>query len=508
MTAAATIEMPPARAAGHVRALSLRLLVTLLFASLAFDNVLLLGLLGYPPLMVGALAIIIPAALGWLCWRMVPAGIGLDASLLLLCLGIAILLLLLGGEGRLFYATNDWQVRDAVLRDLGTHRWPFDYWLRGQAHVLRAPVGMYLVPALLGGANQFARDWALLGHNALVLTLILAIGASLFPDRHARLIALVVFVAFSGLDVIGNMLNQSITGAADWDHIERWGNNFQFSSTITLIFWVPQHAFAGWTAALCVVLWRRGLVPVGLVLASVPLVALWSPFAIFGALPFAIFAGLHALITRRWDGRDVALAATGAITAIPSLLYLHAAADSVGGGLRPPSLFLYLLVIGLEILPFLWPLLRDRTCDRAIVFIAGGWLCIQPVLAIGSQTDFQMRASIVPLAILALSFADWMTRLTGKAARTYAVAIVAIGSVTGAVEIHRSLVSRPSPAPLCSLLGMWPYQTGMAVTPNASYFAPRAALPAYLAPMAPVERAGTDDPDRCWDRPWHQVRNR
>src|SRR4029079_442931 len=61
---------------------------------------------------------------------------------------IAVVLFMLGGEGRFFYANTDWQIRDAVLRDLATNPWPFAYKLNGTAYFLRAPVGMYLLPAL------------------------------------------------------------------------------------------------------------------------------------------------------------------------------------------------------------------------------------------------------------------------------------------------------------------------------------------------------------------------
>ena len=37
------------------------------------------------------------------------------------CFAIGFILLLLGREGRLFYANVDWQVRDAILRDMTVH---------------------------------------------------------------------------------------------------------------------------------------------------------------------------------------------------------------------------------------------------------------------------------------------------------------------------------------------------------------------------------------------------
>ncbi|MET0370169.1 MAG: hypothetical protein ABW039_02205, partial [Sphingobium sp.] len=395
------------RASARTRSLPLRALTAALVALFALDNILLLGLIGQPPLLVAALALILPLALAFVTYRAMPGHCRIGVPTIGLCLLVAALLLLLGGEGRLFHATADWQIRDAVLGDMGRHRWPFDYWLDGRAQLLRAPVGMYLVPALLGGASQLGRDWALLGHNSLILGLLLAQGSALFEGRRARLIALTIFVLFSGLDIVGNLIRQWATGGADWDHIERWSGHYQYSAHITQIFWVPQHALAGWTVALAYLLWRKGLAPVGLFAASMALVALWSPLALLGALPFAAFASLRALLTGAWSRWDVGLGVIAAATTVPALLYLSTDAATVGGGFRPPFLPAYVLILLIEVVPFVLPLLRDRRkgTDRTTVTIAALCLFLMPLWSIGASNDFQMRASIMPLALIALAFA-------------------------------------------------------------------------------------------------------
>ncbi|WP_152639869.1 hypothetical protein [Sphingobium bisphenolivorans] len=481
----------------------LRALAAMLVALFALDNVLLLGLLGQSPSIVAALGLLAPAVLAFLTWKAIGGAHRVSVPTIALCLAVAAILLVLGGEGRLFYATADWQIRDAVLADMGKHRWPFDYWLDGKSQLLRAPVGMYLVPALLGGASQIGRDWALLAHNALVLGLLLAIGSALFEGRRTRWIALIVFVAFSGLDIIGNLINQSATHAANWEHIERWAGGYQYSSHITQIFWVPQHGFAGWTAALTYMLWRKGIAPIGLFAASLPLVALWSPFALFGALPFAIYAGVSVLLSGAWSWRDVLICGIAALLAVPALLYLSADAASVGGGLHPPVAITYVLLLALEVIPFLLPLLRDKAADRPTVLIAGTCLFLMPLWVIGMNNDFEMRASIVPLALLAVAFAEWGSRQQSGGQKAWFILLVALGSVTGFVEMARSFRLAPSPAPRCSLAGAWHRQTGM-VVPHASYFAARSAFPVKIDP---AERVSSTQPARCWDQPWHRLRH-
>lgn len=486
--------------------LSLRTLTAALVVLFALDNVLLLSLLGLSPFLVAALALIVPFALAYLGWRAMPGDRRVSVHTLVLCLAIAVILLVAGGEGRLFYAPPDWQIRDAVLADMGNHRWPFDYWLEGKAQILRAPVGMYLIPALLGGASQVGRDCALLAQNSLILGLLLAQGSILFEGHRARRIALIIFVMFSGLDILGSILSEIATGTANWNHIERWASNYQYSAHITQLFWAPQHAFAGWTAALLYLLWRRKLVPIGLFAASLPLLALWSPLVLFGALPFAAFAGVQTLLTRTWDRRDVALGMIATLLAIPTFLYLSTDATTVGGHLRPPTLLGYVLIMLFEVVPFLLPLLSDRTggTDRTTILIAGLCLFLMPLWVIGVSNDFQMRASIMPLAITALAFANWASRERTSREKAFLTTIIALGSVTGVVEISHAFRFNSSPAPLCSLVGVWDQQAILAV-PYASYFAARDAL---LVPITPIDRVAGKEPAKCWERPWGMVQIR
>lgn len=492
----ASVDAHPAPRAS----VSLRTLTAALVALFAFDNIALLGLLGLSPPVVVALALVLPGALAFLCWKAMRGAARVGLRTLLFCLAIAFVLLVLGGEGRLFYAPPDWQIRDAVLADMGNHRWPFAYGIEGKEQLLRAPVGMYLVPALLGGASQVGRDWTLLAHNGLILGLLLAQGAVLFDGVRARLIALVIFVMFSGFDILGVVLAEAATGDANWNHIERWASNYQYSAHITQLFWAPQHALAGWTVALFYLLWRTGRAPVGLFAASLPLIALWSPLILFGALPFAVFAAIRVLATQDWRARDVLIAMFAVLLAVPALVYLSVDAAAIGAHLRPPTLLGYILILLFEVLPFILPLLSDRTggTDRATILIAGLCLLLMPLWTMGISNDFQMRGSIMPLALVAIAFAQWAGRVDVRGQKMAVVAIMALGSVTGIVEISHAFRFAASPPPLCSLAGAWQRQAISGV-PYASYLAARDAFPVGILPR---DRVGGATPPTCWDRPW------
>ena len=484
-------------------------LVAALLALFALDNVLVLHFFGLPPWATVALAAVVGTGIVACIVRPAAPTFRVPLTTLIAALAFALAFFLLGGEGRLFYATPDWQIRDAVLADLASHDWPFAYSLHGVVYVLRAPLGMYLFPALAGGGS--AHDVALLFSNSVRLGLILAIGSTLYAEPLKRVLALGILALFSGWDALG--LAVSTQGAPQtWDHIENWNFGFQYSSTVTLAFWAPNHALAGWTCALMFFLWRRGDIPVGIFAAAIPLVAIWSPLAIMGAIPFALWAGITVLRGRAFDRRDLALASLALAVALPSLLYERLDAARVGAGPRYPSLDIYFGVLVFEVLPFILLPLRARAIsatDRQTLWIVLACLLLMPLWQIGIGADFQMRASIMPLTLLALAFADWViravnTRPMPKGDVLYALLALAIGAVTPALEVRRALAHGPSPEPRCSLIGVWDKQTGL-IAPRASYLARRSALPGWIG-VVPV-KAGGKDPDHCWDHPWVPVSN-
>ncbi len=414
----------------------------------------------------------------------------------LACFLVALSLLLLSGEGRFFYANVDWQVRFAVLRDMGINPWPFVYTTRPEPDVLRAPIGMFLVPALVFKAlGSRAADMALLLQNATLIALLLALGSQLFPNRRSRLTGLTIFILFSGMDAIGDLLMQGmLTG-----HLEDWAE-IQYSSTITLLFWVPQHAIAGWVGTVGYMLWREGRVPLAPWLALLPLTALWSPLGLMGAMPFVALAGVRALVTRALRLRDFIAPAASLLLSLPSLIYLGAAADDVGFHFQPIPFVQWLLFQSFETLPYLIPLAiagRSTRFGRDSLWLMFAWLMIIPFVQIGWSTDFMMRGSITALALLAVMASDHIVQ-RGERRRWFMV-VIAVGSLTGLAEIRRAMVYPAAPGVRCSFFKAWD-QT-FAAFPKGSYLAPVDKVPALIRPVDPA-RADAREPARCWDGSW------
>lgn len=484
---------------------------------LALDNLLLWRFLNFaPPWLYGvALLALCGACLttGRVVWR--SAWPGPTAQRLALCAVVALALFLLGGEGRFFYANLDWQVRDAVLRDLVVNPWPYAYTKSGTAEVLRAPIGMFLLPALAGKAwGVRAAELILLLQNTLFLTALLGLASTLFESTRCRTIALLVFVLFSGMDIVGQVWTFLRNGIPIPDHLEAWSQGLQFSSHITQAFWVPQHALAGWAGAVLWLLWKQGRLSIGILGATLPLLALWSPLGLMGAMPLAAYAGIAALVQRKVGLRDIAMTAATLVFTAPALLYLSAAGGTVGVRSNPITVKQYLLFETVEVLPYLTIVgvlgFRSRF-GRGTLPIVAACLLLFPFVQVGESLDFVMRASITALAILSILVAEALGGHAEAGAkweapgRAMLILCLLVGSATGMMEIRRSLANPPSPSPRCSFHGAFD-QSFFGAFGKSTYLAPLGALPSAIRPVGAFAQPGVD-PAYCWERPWVAPKN-
>jgi hypothetical protein len=491
--------------------IDLRWLLCFLFGWILTDNLLLLSFLGFSTPATFALILFALSGLFVITKRLSTNALHIEISLrcIALCCLIALGLLLLGGEGRLLFANSDWEIRDALLRDMGMSPWPYAYQIADQVEILRAPIGMYLKPALFGGASQAWRDIALLLCNTVFLGLLFALGSVLFKDTPSRCIGLAVFIFFSGLDILGTLLVSHSGGNPSYDHIEAWLAGVQYSSHITLLFWVPQHALAGWLCAILYLLWERGYVRFSFFLAAVPLLAIWSPLAIMGAVPFALYAGLKSVWHRDVILADILLGALVLAVAIPSLIYLRAGLGDVSSRWQAVPAINFAVLILFEIAPFAIFIIGNSRAigsNRATFGITILLLLLMPHYRIGPGPDFQMRAAIMPIAILAFSMGKLLSgQASEKKREPYLLGIlILIGSTTGLLELARAIRLQPSPPPNCSLIHAYFQQSGL-VAPTSSYFAPVNGLSSRLRPDKPVI-IPPDASRPCWTRNWKTPR--
>jgi hypothetical protein len=404
----------------------------------------------------------------------------ISLKILSICFGVALVGCLLGGQGRLFYATDDWMVRNAVLSDMVSAAWPPAYDWNGEPAILRAPLGIYLVPAFIGKAFGIGvAHFAFLIQNTIVFALIL-FGLTKAPLRgNGRVGIVAFFLLFSGLDVVPSvrsLLANAHTLQPSMFHLDSWAGRIQYSSHVTQLFWVPHHAFAGWVFVVFYLRWRKDLLGAPALAMVFGLCLLWSPLATIGALPFLLFATVVDLLRSRI--RVTSLLAPGCIAAATVPVFLFLIMDS--GAVEKGTFFfesnfwpVYGIFLAVEIGPF-YLILRESPLDRTLteraeLVLVFGLLVLLPLFYVGFSNDLTMRASNPALALLALLvFEEIQLAFAEKRrARIWMTAVVIIGAATPAFEIARSFVLPSERFSTCNLLQAWRHSawTKISMTP-------------------------------------------
>lgn len=362
-----------------------------------------------------------------------------------------------GGTAHFVFSNPDWFVRDAVLHDLVVSPWPVGYGvLDGHESILRAPVAYYLPAALIGkGLGLIAAHLALAAWTAIGASLFLLQVLSLTPSRLtvAMLVATIV-VLFSGLDIIGNLINIGPRFFSIWHigrHLEWWAGSYQYSSMTTQLFWVPNHALGGWLTIGLLCRDRRGT-PLDAVLPVVIVAtALWSPLTTVGVVPFVIWKvfatmardrSLSLLHPRVWaPALIIGVVIAGYLLLDPGSIPKGWTAGNgresvIDGLLRQAQFFLLEAgLIGFAILS----LRRSSQVLLALVILA-----ILPIASFGPGNDLVMRASIPSLVVLmvaaCLAFFDTTPHANARVIKTVLGALLVVGAVTPIQEFARAIM--------------------------------------------------------------------
>lgn len=355
----------------------------------------------------------------------------------------------MGGAGHLFYANPfDWGPRFALVRDLVVAPWPVSYLKGADLLLLRAPLGYYLVPSLLGKmVGVELVDLLLFGWTALGVMIFFLVA---FPRAGfwRSMLAIIAFILASGGDVLG-YAEDYWSLPSPGEHIEWWAKFWQYSSNTTLLFWVPNHTLAAWIATALVLRHAkdRDVLGRGMPLLLAPL-ALWSPLSAVGILPIMFVA-----LARWWSDREFCrilprVLLVCLVTGLPVVLYLtHGIANiqATSIGIRTgansdyfPRMIWFLMVeIGLPAAL----LLASR--PNVLYLVSIGLLVVLPLFSFGGGNDLVMRGSIPALAILWLGLIDKFVLMPvgrGRQLRAMiALAFFSIGSVTSLQEMFRAM---------------------------------------------------------------------
>lgn len=168
-----------------------------------------------------------------------------------------------GGQGGVFYQTSDWNIRNAIFRDLILNPWPVYYPVTDT--MLTYYIGHWLPAAAISRIYLLLTDnvlmawrlgrlllgmWTMLGVFLAMIAMLFHLGQQ--HRGRVQILAALIFVLFSGLDVVGCWIQGwRLPDFLGKLHLEWWSGPYQFSSNTTCLFWVFNQAVAAWVVVLC-----------------------------------------------------------------------------------------------------------------------------------------------------------------------------------------------------------------------------------------------------------------
>ena len=371
------------------------------------------------------------------------------------------------GIGGCFYQNEDHYGRNAIFHDLLNHSWPV--YFEGTPYALDYYVGFWILPALVGKlfAALIGASWLWPAANAalfaqtvwfLALTFLLMLSVVRVQTLGRVCLSLVVFVLFSGMDVLMARYNPEA-----WRHqIEWWAQCYQFSSNTTCLFWVYNQAVPAWLATMLLLAAPEDIGSFALIgLAALP----FSPLPLMGLAVYFVgtalcrlviqirargFArGLWALLCECFTGRNVL-----AVLGLFPVFALYFSANAASGN-APLRFDIYIGSLGLggavkllivfDLIEFacLSLVMGPRFLKSRVFWLTQISLILAPMFKIGYNMDFSMRASIPALCALCVFAIRFLTEehigLRRRVSAALLGVLLAVGAVTPLEEFRRGV---------------------------------------------------------------------
>lgn len=425
----------------------------------------------------------------------------------LLIAGVLIIIwVCLSGIGGVSFQTSDHYWRNTIFDILVSHDWPVRYEVATaegtSVRELIYYIGFWLPAALVGkvlGLHAgfiFQTIWACIG-------CFIAYYLICRKFKNVRLWYLLLFILFSGLDVIGATLlrngipnymyydGQSIYSPLSTTHLE-WWCDYQYSGITTQLFWVFNQTIPAWIATLLLIQRKDNRYRIFIL----GCLLLCSPFPLVGLLPFM----LYWVVKRQKGLFSFENIVGGGITGIVSFLYLRANSASQMHGTNTATLsfpvkYIAAAIVLLIMGGILYYFVKFKSQKKLLylfgaILLVGGlayslhagfdfcvkigvlgvfilleagvyyllvfkyhkkeplyyitfiWLCICPLLTVGAGQDFCMRASVPALLFLYLMVTDTLIQTAKKHSYIHCALIcvvLLIGTITPVHEIYRSI---------------------------------------------------------------------
>ncbi len=376
------------------------------------------------------------------------------------------------GIGGFWYQSADHHWRNAVFRDLINHDWPVHY--QNLNVKLVYYMGFWLPSALIVKAislfcslsrhlsffigNEILFVYATTGLFLVFTNILFALKIKKYSKA---LLAIVIFIFFSGLDIVGvffPFFYDASFNLRDW-HLEWWSYIGQYSSNTTVLFWVFNQGIITWLTVLMFYNNRKKVENYGMIAL---LCFFCAPLPFVGLAVLLIPYFMKTLFTEYkrnkifdYLKRTLSVQNVVSIMFITPIIFLYffsnvKALARGSYGVKPEQttwafwvimcMFIYFIL--LEAGVYLIPIYKQykKNIMYYVIFI---YLFLCPILASGKKVDFCMRTPIPIFVILSLMVMRFLFRKYNfkryKIRYLFLCLCLILGSVTPIFEFARGV---------------------------------------------------------------------
>lgn len=338
---------------------------------------------------------------------------------------------------------SDWPKHYALFNMMTDQTWPPRAEIDGETYSLRYPLSWYVVPSLIGKLlGKWAVPYAAFVWTAAGLFLALRISFRDIANARAQVLACLVFLMFSGADILGYAVTQFRVGPIF--HIEWWAGFAESPSNMTSLSWTPQHAIPAWIATALFLRYPEKSVRNCMVIAAS--LAGWSPFVLIGMAPIVILAIARTGFKQALTPQNI----SALLIFVPVFLFLSRGTDGLPATagwsdqfFTLPK-FLLFLILEFWLIGALVIWANRSTTVPVITCVA--FLTALSLTRVGLYNDLMMRGGIPALGLLAILSAETVVRK--RLASTWPLLIVlAIGAIVPLGEMARGFVEDRIPSP-------------------------------------------------------------
>lgn len=364
---------------------------------------------------------------------------------------ISIIYVFFSGIGGYVFQNSDHVYRNAIMDNLVNNSWPIINQPAGDfnSQVMFVYYFAFWLPAALIGkmlglsiGYLFLYLWSIIG-----MCIVFSYIRKFYKGNF--LIPIIIFILFSGLDIIEAYLHGSnmLDLINSTTHIE-WSSTFQFSSFTTQLFWVFNQAIPAWILTTFILSQKDNrilgvLTAISLIFCTLPaiglsFIVLYKVFLDNGIKKRKITEWLKHTLT--WEN---VLVGIPLLIIFATFVKSNSAGNIITFGIKQREIVDYIIAVTLEFSIY-YLLIYKYQKDQPLYYISLILLLICPMISINNKGDFCMRVSIPALMILFLYIINTIEKaIKSKDKKTlYTLIIVlAIGSITPINEIKRTIAN-------------------------------------------------------------------